>query len=77
MSHIFQSSFIQLGRRGGLFSQRVTEIPLDKEDDLEFRWRAWIDEEVAKRLAQIVFALDVERASSSTSRSRCRTSSVS
>ncbi|BGP40332.1 hypothetical protein JCM10450v2_004312 [Rhodotorula kratochvilovae] len=62
MSHIFQSSFIQLGRRGGLFSQRVVEIPLDKEDDVEFLWHAWIDEEVAKRLAQIVFALDVEHA---------------
>lgn len=63
MAHIFQSSFIQLGRRSGLFSQRAIEIPLDKEDDVDFLWHAWIEEEVSKRLAQIVFALDVERAS--------------
>ncbi|GJN90701.1 hypothetical protein Rhopal_003715-T1 [Rhodotorula paludigena] len=62
MAHIFQSSFIQLGRRSGLFSQRAIEIPLDKEDDIDFLWHAWIEEEVSKRLAQIVFALDVEHA---------------
>lgn len=61
MSHIFQSSFVQLSRRSGLFSQRAYEIPDDKRDDIEFQWRAWIEEEVAKRLAQIVFAMDVER----------------
>lgn len=61
MSHIFQSSFVQLGRRSGLFSQRAYEVPDDKRDDIEFQWRAWIEEEVAKRLAQIVFAMDVER----------------
>ncbi|POY75151.1 hypothetical protein BMF94_1783 [Rhodotorula taiwanensis] len=62
MSHIFQSSFVQLGRRSGLFSQRAYEIPEDKHDDIEFQWRAWIEEEVSKRLAQIVFAMDVEHA---------------
>ncbi|BGP55827.1 hypothetical protein JCM8202v2_003434 [Rhodotorula sphaerocarpa] len=62
MSHIFQSSFVQLGRRSGLFSQRAYEILEDRHDDIEYQWRAWIEEEVAKRLAQIVFAMDVEHA---------------
>lgn len=63
MSHIFQSSFVQLGRRSGLFSQKTVELPAEKRDDVEAQWHAWIEEEVAKRLAQIVFAIDVERTS--------------
>ncbi|GAA5850603.1 hypothetical protein JCM8547_001926 [Rhodosporidiobolus lusitaniae] len=62
MSHIFQSSLVQLGRRSGLFSQRIVEIPPDKAHDVEYLWRAWVEEEVAKRLAQIMFAVDVEHA---------------
>ncbi|BGP24901.1 hypothetical protein JCM10295v2_003821 [Rhodotorula toruloides] len=62
MSHIFQSSFVQLGRRSGLFSQKTVELPPEKRDDVEAQWHAWIEEEVAKRLAQIVFAIDVEHA---------------
>ncbi|GAA6028170.1 hypothetical protein JCM8097_006895 [Rhodosporidiobolus ruineniae] len=62
MSHIFQSSFVQLGRRSGLFSLRVVDIPEDKRHDVDFLWHAWIEEEVAKRLAQIMFAVDVEHA---------------
>ncbi|GAA5828891.1 hypothetical protein JCM11251_005910 [Rhodosporidiobolus azoricus] len=62
MSHIFQSSFVQLGRRSGLFSQRIVEVPEEQKNDPEALWRAWIEEEVAKRLAQIMFAVDVEHA---------------
>ncbi|GAA5895962.1 hypothetical protein JCM6882_005572 [Rhodosporidiobolus microsporus] len=62
MSHIFQSSFVQLGRRSGLFSQRIVEVPEEKRNDPEALWKAWIEEEVAKRLAQIMFAVDVEHA---------------
>ncbi|GAA6001419.1 hypothetical protein JCM10207_006657 [Rhodosporidiobolus poonsookiae] len=62
MAHIFQSSFVQLGRRSGLFSQRIVEVPDERKGDIETLWHAWIEEEVAKRLAQIMFALDVEHA---------------
>ncbi|GAA5982699.1 hypothetical protein JCM5350_006216 [Sporobolomyces pararoseus] len=62
MAHIFWSSCITLAKRSGLFSQLAIEIPHDKKDDVEFLWRAWIQEEVAKRLAQIMFAVDVEHA---------------
>jgi len=65
MAHIFWSSCITLAKRSGLFSQLVVEIPHEKKDDIDFVWRAWIQEEVAKRLAQIMFAVDVERESSS------------
>jgi hypothetical protein len=61
MAHIFWSSCITLAKRSGLFSQLAVEIPHDKKEDIEFLWRAWIQEEVAKRLAQIMFAVDVER----------------
>lgn len=61
MAHIFWSSCITLAKRSGLFSQLAIEIPHDKKEDVEFLWRAWIQEEVAKRLAQIMFAVDVER----------------
>ncbi|BGP16440.1 hypothetical protein JCM10213v2_004442 [Rhodosporidiobolus nylandii] len=63
MAHIFQSSLVQLGRRSGLFSQRVVDLPPEKANDVEAQWHAWIEEEVAKRLAQIMFAVDVEHAS--------------
>ncbi|GAA6014946.1 hypothetical protein JCM11491_002366 [Sporobolomyces phaffii] len=62
MAHIFWSSCITLAKRSGLFSQLAIEIPHDKKEDVEFLWRAWIQEEVAKRLAQIMFAVDVEHA---------------
>ncbi|GAA5961970.1 hypothetical protein JCM21900_001988 [Sporobolomyces salmonicolor] len=62
MAHIFWSSCITLGKRTGLFSQHVVEIPDNKRKDVEFLWHAWIEEEVAKRLANIVFAVDVEHA---------------
>ncbi|GAA5894053.1 uncharacterized protein JCM6883_003708 [Sporobolomyces salmoneus] len=62
MAHIFWSSCITLAKRSGLFSQLAVEIPHDKKEDVEFLWRAWIQEEVAKRLAQIMFAVDVEHA---------------
>lgn len=67
MAHIFWSSCITLAKRSGLFSQLAIEIPHDKKEDVEFLWRAWIQEEVAKRLAQIMFAVDVERMSTSLS----------
>ncbi|GAA5975392.1 hypothetical protein JCM11641_004251 [Rhodosporidiobolus odoratus] len=63
MAHIFQSSLVQLGRRSGLFSQRVVDLPEEKKGDVESLWQAWIEGEVAKRLAQIMFAVDVEHAS--------------
>ncbi|GAA5925316.1 uncharacterized protein JCM15063_004989 [Sporobolomyces koalae] len=62
MAHIFWSSCITLAKRSGLFSQLAIEIPHDKKEDVDFLWRAWIQEEVAKRLAQIMFAVDVEHA---------------
>ncbi|GAA6059026.1 hypothetical protein JCM10212_001251 [Sporobolomyces blumeae] len=62
MAHIFWSSCITLAKRSGLFSQLVVEVPESKKDDVDFLWHAWIQEEVAKRLAQIMFAVDVEHA---------------
>lgn len=63
MAHIFWSSCVTLGRRSAIFSART--IPASTtEQSLEAQWTAWIDEEVSKRVALIIFAVDVERESS-------------
>ncbi|SGY24052.1 BQ5605_C019g09007 [Microbotryum silenes-dioicae] len=64
MAHIFWSSCVTLGRRSAIFSQRAPAVmPKGKENDVEARWAAWIEEESLKRTALIIFALDVEHAS--------------
>ncbi|SCV71948.1 BQ2448_4642 [Microbotryum intermedium] len=67
MAHIFWSSCVTLGRRSAIFSQRAPAVmPKGKENDVEARWAAWIEEESLKRTALIIFALDVERKSCQT-----------
>ena len=56
MSHIFWSSVVTLARRSGLLSQRLVAIPPESRGDVEVLWAAWIEEEVAKRMAYINFA---------------------
>ncbi|ORY89416.1 fungal-specific transcription factor domain-domain-containing protein [Leucosporidium creatinivorum] len=62
MSHIFWSSCVTLGRRSAIFSQRAPAVFAPGHDDIETQWAAWIEEEVAKRIALIVFGVDVEHA---------------
>ncbi|KAM0791367.1 hypothetical protein ACM66B_005832 [Microbotryomycetes sp. NB124-2] len=62
MAHIFWSSCVTLGRRSAIFSQRPIPAFPPGHDDLETQWAAWIDEEVAKRVALIMFGVDVEHA---------------
>ncbi|KAK4053928.1 hypothetical protein OIO90_003765 [Microbotryomycetes sp. JL221] len=62
MAHIFWSSCVTLGRRSAIFSQRPNPVFAPGNDDLETQWAAWIDEEVAKRVALIMFGVDVEHA---------------
>ncbi|KAK4054473.1 hypothetical protein OIV83_000967 [Microbotryomycetes sp. JL201] len=62
MAHIFWSSCVTLGRRSAIFSQRPIPNFPPGHDDLETQWTAWIDEEVAKRVALIMFGVDVEHA---------------
>lgn len=50
----------QLGRRSAIFSQRPP-VGAEIADDVEAQWAAWVDEEVAKRVALIIFGVDVER----------------
>lgn len=52
---------IQLGRRSAIFSQRQPTVFPPGHNDIETQWAAWIEEEVAKRIALIVFGVDVER----------------
>ncbi|KAK4701194.1 hypothetical protein P7C70_g5040, partial [Phenoliferia sp. Uapishka_3] len=62
MSHIFWSSVVTLGRRSGLYSQRTVEVPNESRADVEVLWAAWIEEEVAKRVAHVGFSIDVQHA---------------
>jgi hypothetical protein len=55
---------VKLGRRSAIFSQRVpTALPPGMEHNVEAQWAAWIEDEVAKRVALVIFAVDVERES--------------
>ena len=44
-------------RRSGLMSQRLVDIPSESRADVDVLWGAWIEEEVAKRVAHIGFAV--------------------
>lgn len=60
MAHIFWSSCVTLGRRSAIFSQRPPAT-IEAPETLDAQWAAWIEEEVAKRVALIIFGVDVER----------------
>lgn len=63
MAHVLWGSGVTIGRRSGIFSQRVVAVTEGADDDLEAEWTAWIEEESSKRVGYFAFVVDVQRKS--------------
>ncbi|GAA98313.1 uncharacterized protein L969DRAFT_93087 [Mixia osmundae IAM 14324] len=60
MAHVHWGSLMTVYRRSSLFSPRIVAVePGYLQNDLDGRWRTWIEEESRKRCAFYVFALDI------------------